>query len=114
MCADTPATYGGVFRYDKCKGVKELFSNFKVTGGFDWNSKGDKFYFVDACRKAIVEFDYDGKTGKLYKYSKLLLTLNYLFWIMEYFICFKQRMDTSCIYIQVDMVRILHKLFHSE
>lgn len=71
MCSDTPATYGGLFRYDKCKGVKELLSNFKVTGGFDWNAKGDKFYFVDSCRRTIRKFDYNGKTGKICKYTKM-------------------------------------------
>lgn len=45
--------------------LEELLSNIKVTGGFDWSAKCDKFYFVDSCRRAIRKFDYDGKTGRI-------------------------------------------------
>lgn len=69
MCSDTPSTHGGLFKYNRCKGVKELLSDFKVTGGFEWSANGKKFYFVDSCNRAIWEYDYNGKTGKICKYT---------------------------------------------
>lgn len=72
MCSDTPATYGGLFYYDKCKGVKELLSDFKVAGGFDWNvNRDNKFYFVASCRRAIRKYDFNGKSEKMCEYTKM-------------------------------------------
>lgn len=67
MCSNEPPTHGGLYRYSKCKGVKQLAIDFKVTGGFDWNANGDKFYFVDACNKNIREYHYHKKTGRICK-----------------------------------------------
>ncbi|XP_031621621.1 uncharacterized protein LOC116339728 [Contarinia nasturtii] len=61
MCGDTSPTFGLLYRYDKCKGVKQLISDLKVSGGFDWSPNGD------TCNKQISAYDYDGKTGKVCK-----------------------------------------------
>ncbi|XP_031618069.1 regucalcin-like isoform X2 [Contarinia nasturtii] len=65
MCGDMPPTTGAVYRYDKCKSVKKIIPNVKVTGGIEWNAKGDTMYFVDPCQKVIWAYDYIKNTGTI-------------------------------------------------
>lgn len=68
MCGNDPPTTGAFYRYDKCRGVKKIIHNIKVTGGIQWNARGNTMYAVDACRRVIWAYDFDGKTQEICEY----------------------------------------------
>lgn len=55
------------YRFDKVGGVKQLFENIYISNGLTWNTKTNKFYYIDSCSYDVKEFDYDGATGDLCK-----------------------------------------------
>lgn len=56
-----------LFSYDRENGVKELKSNVFISNGLTWNTKTEKFYYIDSCSHDLLEFDYNINTGDLCK-----------------------------------------------
>lgn len=59
-CSKTrPGPSGSFYVYTKAKGVQQIVGNINVPGGMGWNLEQKKFYGVDSCNNAILQFSYD-------------------------------------------------------
>lgn len=56
------------YSYTPASGVKQLLTNIYISNGLTWNTKRNKFYYIDSCSYDIKEFHYDGATGDLCEY----------------------------------------------
>lgn len=63
-----------MYRFSKRKGLTPIFDTIRTTNGLVINKEQNKFYHADGCLNAIVEFDYDPKTGDLCKHFHLCKT----------------------------------------
>lgn len=57
------ASNNSFFSYSKKNGLKCIFNDLKMNLGWTWNTKKNKFYFLDGCGLRIYEFDWDSQTG---------------------------------------------------
>lgn len=64
-CSNSNNDILSVYRYDRKKGLTQLFSGLKITSGFAFNEKARKMYHLGSCKLKIVEFDYDPDTGDI-------------------------------------------------
>ncbi|XP_031638621.1 regucalcin-like [Contarinia nasturtii] len=65
LCSSEPGGFASLYSYSKLGGVKRLKSNFKISGGIDWNVAKRLFYHIDSCNLVIREYCWDPKSGKL-------------------------------------------------
>lgn len=54
-----------LYCYDRDHGVKRLRENVFISNGLTWNTKTNKFYYIDSCVYDVKEFDYNVTTGHL-------------------------------------------------
>lgn len=66
---------GTLYKYAVGEEVTKLRENVFVSNGLAWNTKTNKFYFIDSCTLSVIEFDYDPKTGNLCKSNNLKFLL---------------------------------------
>lgn len=56
---------GSLYHCAKDQRVAQLKTAIGVSNGLTWNTKTQKFYFIDTCTSDVKEFDYDAKTGAI-------------------------------------------------
>lgn len=67
-CGDIfEVSLGSLYHCAKDQAVAPLKKDIGVSNGLTWNTKTNKFYFIDTCTSDVKEFDYDVKTGKICK-----------------------------------------------
>ncbi|XP_055304006.1 regucalcin-like [Sitodiplosis mosellana] len=67
LCATSSSPRASLYRYNQCLGAKAVANDVIVSGGMDWNIKGNKFYFIDTCRNVVYEYDWDPTTDEICK-----------------------------------------------
>lgn len=58
---------GSLYRYEKGEGVKKLKKNILLSNGLAWDTKRNKFYYIDSCTHVVWQYDYDKNTGDICK-----------------------------------------------
>lgn len=56
-----------LYSYDCEHGLRKLRSNVLISNGLTWNTKTNKFYYIDSCSHELIEYDYNSATGDICK-----------------------------------------------
>lgn len=56
---------GNFYRYTPETGVKLLHSNIGISNGLSWDTKRQKFYYIDSLARDVKEFNYDSTTSEI-------------------------------------------------
>lgn len=65
--SDSSVVNASLYSYDRKNGVRQLKKDIFISNGLTWNTKTNKFYYVDSCTHDVKQFDYDINTGELCK-----------------------------------------------
>lgn len=65
--SDSNVVNASLYSYDQKNGVRQLKKDIFISNGLTWNTKINKFYYVDSCTHDVKQFDYDISTGELCK-----------------------------------------------
>lgn len=59
---------GTFYKYTKEEGAKDLLHDIYISNGLTWDTKTNKFYYIDSCKIDVKEYDYDPESGNICKY----------------------------------------------
>lgn len=83
LCSFSSAVNGSFYRYTKRKGAERIMGNIKASCGLEWNTKTNKFYYIDGCKNILREYDWNPKSGKIceqnVQFNEMKNTENHLF-----------------------------------
>lgn len=59
-----------LYRYTPCEGLTRLRTDVCLSNGLAWDTKRNKFYYIDTCSFNIRVYDWDRKTGFVCMYKQ--------------------------------------------